>query len=466
MVISGNTTGIYVHGPNATGIRIEGNYIGTDIDGVDALPNETGVRIEDASGVVIGGTAHGTGNVISGNLGSSVLISGANSTGNQLVGNYIGTDATGTENIGNGGWNVVVQGASGNQIGGDSPESGNVIAGGGGYGVIILGATATGNSVQNNLIGTDASGMLAFSNGIGVSIQDAEGNTVDSNLISGNDQHGVYVSGPTGTGNRFVNNSIGVAADGTTSLSNGIGMYFQSASNNVIGEPGQGNVIAYNGGGVFIVGATAIGNSIRGNSIRANSNLGIDLGADGVTPNDDGDASVVPPVLPDEDRGPNELQNAPDITSAVLGNTTRVSGQLRSTPNSTFIIDFYASSSAGPLGSGEGERWLGSIAVTTSDDKFGTAGFSTEIASAVVGEYITATATNINGSTSEFSNTRVVRRPTGYRWRWRKSWWRWRKSRRTSEPNIGIRFAWFRQWKTLRRRIRIHCCWRPCPSSS
>ena len=124
-------------------------------------------------------------------------------------------------------------------------------------------------------------------------------------------------------------------------------------------------------------------------------------------PTDDGDATVDPPILPDVDDGPNELQNAPNITSANSANATRVAGQLRSTPNSTFIIDFYASTAADPTGFGEGERWLGFIEVTTSD--LGVAGFSTQVADAVVDEFISATATNAVGSTSEFSNARVVR---------------------------------------------------------
>jgi hypothetical protein len=179
-------------------------------------------------------------------------------------------------------------------------------------------------------------------------------------------------------------------------------------------ETGAGNLIAYNlGEGVAVIGDGATGNTIRGNSIHSNGRLGIDLGFDGVTPNDDGNPTAVPPIPPDLDAGPNELQNTPVLTSAIFGSTTRVAGQLRSTPNSTFRIDFYANTAADPSGFGEGERWLGTITVKTSDDEFGTAGFSTEVADAVVGEFITATATNAAGSTSEFSSALVVRgRPT------------------------------------------------------
>ena len=171
--------------------------------------------------MTLGGTTPETRNVISGNAGSAVHIAENTSTGNQLIGNYIGTDATGTQNIGNGGWNVVVQSAPNNVIGGTTPAAGNVIAGGTGYGVLIHGPSATGNVVSNNLIGTDVSGTVAFSNGMGLSIQDAGGNTVEGNTISGNRDRGVYLSGPTSPGNRFVENFIGVGTDGMTPVPNG-----------------------------------------------------------------------------------------------------------------------------------------------------------------------------------------------------------------------------------------------------
>jgi parallel beta-helix repeat protein len=77
-VISGNTTGISIIGENALGTRIQGNYIGTDIDGQFAIPNtEQGIRVQDASGVVIGGTDVGAGNLISGNTGSGISIEGS-----------------------------------------------------------------------------------------------------------------------------------------------------------------------------------------------------------------------------------------------------------------------------------------------------------------------------------------------------------------------------------------------------
>lgn len=99
-----------------------------------------------------------------------------------------------------------------------------------------------------------------------------------------------------------------------------------------------------------------LNNAIRGNAIYANANLGIDLGVDGVDSNDAGDA----------DTGPNNRQNYPVLSSASSNaSSTTITGSLNSTPNTQFILDFYASDSCDPSGYGEGGRYLGSDTVTT-----------------------------------------------------------------------------------------------------
>jgi hypothetical protein len=248
-----------------------------------------------------------------------------------------------------------------NLIGGTTPGAANVISANGRHGILFTSPASGGTLVQGNAIGTDLSGTLAL----------------------GNAGHGIQLEG-------------------------NVGEVVIGASRNSDAPADFGNVIAHNGGaGVNVLGGHAFGNTIRGNSIHSNLGLGIDLGGDGLTTNDDGDPTAVPPIPPDLDLGPNELQNAPNLTSVVFGSTTRVAGQLRSTPNRTFIVDFYANTTADSSGYGEGGRWLGSVAVTTNS--LGVAGFSTEVANAVVDEFITATATNANFSTSEFSNARIVR---------------------------------------------------------
>src|SRR5262249_7185447 len=131
------------------------------------------------------------------------------------------------------------------------------------------------------------------------------------NLISGNTGAGVNIVGSRASGNLLQGNQIGTSASGTAPPGNGTRVLIQSASNTV-----AGNTIAFNGGaGVAVTGST--GNGIRGNGIRGNGGLGIDLGNDGVTPNDATDA----------DTGPNNLQNFPSLggaSSSSLTHTTTV----------------------------------------------------------------------------------------------------------------------------------------------
>ncbi len=116
-LISGNTNaGVYVFGPGARGVTIQGNLVGTDIDGGDALPNGFGVLIRDASGVRVGGGSEEERNVISGNNGDGVHIErGSN---NVVAGNYIGTAADGMSALRNNGAGVHVFDSSDNIIGG------------------------------------------------------------------------------------------------------------------------------------------------------------------------------------------------------------------------------------------------------------------------------------------------------------------------------------------------------------
>lgn len=179
------------------------------------------------------------------------------------------------------------------------------------------------------------------------------------------------------------------------------------SSNNRIGSThsGQGtfNFIFGNGGsGISVVSGT--GNAILGNILDANSGIGIDLGGDGVTPNDSGDA----------DTGPNNLQNYPVLTSAVVSGPSRtVGGTLNSTPNSTFSIELFSSAACHPSGfggdigpGGELSSRVGTIVTTT--DASGNASFSVSNASILVGGFVYATATDSNNNTSEFSHCIAV----------------------------------------------------------
>jgi hypothetical protein len=136
---------------------------------------------------------------------------------------------------------------------------------------------------------------------------------------------------------------------------------------------------------------------IQGNSIYSNGGLGIDLGGNGLTLNDLGDA----------DTGPNNYQNFPVLVAVLGGYTTRIQGNLNSAPNTTFTLDFYANSAPDPSGYGEGERYLGSGTATT--DGNGNLTFDIPLAARTRrGQVVTATATDPEGNTSEFSMGIVV----------------------------------------------------------
>lgn len=404
-IISGNNgEGVNVQGAG-TGNVVAGNYIGIGANGSTVLSNSgNGVSATapapTTTDLLIGGTSIAARNLISGNGGNGVSID--NVSGVRILNNYIGVDATGSGALATGNFadGVTLLDSTGATALG-AAGAGNVISNNGGEGVSIY-ATATGNVVQANYIGTNAAGNAALANGgNGVSVFGdgaliGGGAAADGNVISANTINGINLA--AGTSNSSVQfNLIGLAADGTSALGNGADGVFIDGHDNQIGSPTTGNSIAYNGHNGITVGITAadtaaIQNAIRGNNIYLDGALGIDLGNDGVTMNDPGDA----------DTGPNMLQNFPVLTSVTLsGSTATISGTLNSTPNSTFALDFFASQIWDTTHYGEGQKYLGSISVTT--DASGNASFTATMPGVPSGfNYFAATATDANGNTSEF----------------------------------------------------------------
>lgn len=162
----------------------------------------------DCPGIRIGGTSTGARNIISGNHTGGILTGGA---GNNLIqGNFIGVDATGTNALGNGVGNglhgVWLQGSS-DAVGGTNAGARNVISGNGGDGVVVNQAQTVRIRdvlVQGNYIGTDANGTRLLPNGlIGVEVNEstnvliggaaAVAGTPPGNVIAGNSSHGVAV---------------------------------------------------------------------------------------------------------------------------------------------------------------------------------------------------------------------------------------------------------------------------------
>jgi uncharacterized repeat protein (TIGR01451 family) len=413
--IVGNNTvrglAIYSFGGNGieltgSGNNIEGNFIGLNAASAPNLGNgETGVVISGGMNNTVGGTTAAARNCISSNIAHGILVLGPASA-NNIRGNFIGTDAAGATAFANISDGIsMVSGANNvnnNVIGGATAGAGNLISGNLGAGVRLLSA-GTSNLVQGNLIGTDATGLQSVgNNGSGVEIIEAANNTVGGstiaarNIISGNSFNGVRINGVTATGNFIQGNYIGSGIDGARPLGNRQGgIYFlNSPSSNAIGGAagGQANLIAFNGlSGVFV--ETGNQNQILSNSIFSNDGLGIDLSPFGVTANDATDA----------DAGPNNLQNFPVLTlaSSAPGGMS-VEGSLTSVPSTTFTIEFFSSTSCDPAGHGEGRTFLGSANVTTGAG--GVAAINVIVATVpALGEAVTATATDPQGNTSEFS---------------------------------------------------------------
>jgi len=402
-VVSGNQgAGVQITGSSASSNMLSGNYIGVNASGANALPNGAdGITMESgASGNIVGGATAGEKNVISGNTLNGVTMAGAGTSNNQIQNNLIGVKADGSAAMKNlrHGVNIAF-GATSNTIG-----KGNLISGNGINGILLGGSGVSSNVVWGNKIGTNATGTSAIPNTVrGIEINTgASNNTIggssvpEQNLISGNAADGVLIDGSGTNDNQLYGNRIGTQADGTSALGNGgSGVAITgSASNTLIGDAAAGgNTIAYNAqNGVGI--GSGLGHRITFCNIFANGGLGIDLGMNGVTANDAGDA----------DTGPNNLQNFPVIHSVVVNGSSTTVGGLLDTPNPTSTsLEFFRNSGADSSGNGEGQEYLGSGA-PNADGTFD-AILPVSLAN---GEWVTATATDTNGNTSEFSAARQV----------------------------------------------------------
>jgi hypothetical protein len=172
-----NDAGIELDGSGATGNKVVGNFIGTDPSGTQKLGNYLGI-LSAGSNNTVGGTTAAERNVVSGNILDGVRIYGPNAMGNKVAGNYIGTDLSGTKDLGNSNKGVYIYEAKNNTVGGATAGERNVISGNNSDGVRIIGSGASGNKVAGNYVGTDKNGTAALGNGgDGVYIKGAPNNT-------------------------------------------------------------------------------------------------------------------------------------------------------------------------------------------------------------------------------------------------------------------------------------------------
>ena len=200
-LISGNNqNGVRVHNAGTDGNAVEGNFIGTDAEGFDAIPNSqggsfAGVVLENSvTNNRIGGTAPGAGNVISGNDAWGVLTFAGVGSGNVIQGNLIGPDRQGLGPVTAGSQETGV-GIDGNNttLGGTAAGAGNTIATNVDDGVMVV--AGTGNAILGNSIWTngvplsvDNLGIDLFTGGGGLSPNDADANN-DSDVGANNLQN-------------------------------------------------------------------------------------------------------------------------------------------------------------------------------------------------------------------------------------------------------------------------------------
>jgi IPT/TIG domain len=328
------------------------------------------------------------------------------SSGNKILGCFIGTDASGLAASPNQ-WGISVLLDSNLQIGSMDPADRMVVSGNTTAGIDLYGPLN--DLILGSLVGPDKTGLSALPNtqGIYASSAGPANLTIGDNVISGNSQNGVFIGLASGSAVTMQGNLVGTDAFGILPLPNtfaGIRIASSGVTALIGGIlPGEGNVIAYNLSRGVGVDSSASGVTIRGNSIYENGlgafgyAIGIDLEPfSSTTANDEGD----------EDDGANGLQNFPIVSeaSALPGGGTEVQGVLHSTANGEYDLDFYENGACLPPSQSflQGRTYIGTTHVTA--DATGTATFDATLAATIaVGSHVSATATDSQGNTSEFS---------------------------------------------------------------
>lgn len=419
--------GVGVYWDAGGGGNMSGNLIGTRPTGDLARPNASdGVRVARTAGSLsIGGAVAGSANLISGNGGHGIAVinvpSGTVSPGIVIDGNRIGVTLAGSSAMPNQGAGIAAGtffSAPPLRIG--SATAGNVIAGNLGDGIRIQSTRLSGVEVLGNRIGLGVDGGTAIPNqqyGLALSVPGDAGMPepaarIEGNTIAANAAGGILVTQPgIWVLIEMCGNRIGVAADGITPRGNqGAGLRLQNASTVTNGgrllqpaDCAEANLFAHNAGPGVVMAANA-GNMIasfsgmrfRDNDLGENA-LAIDLGDDGPTPNDPGDA----------DSGPNRLQNFPDLGAVVLsdaGTTLSVSFRVDNffSDFHPMTVDFYLDD-----GQGQGLDHIGTSSVLAAEiQQLKTVLLDADPGWA--GRGLVAIATDALGRSSEFSRPRVV----------------------------------------------------------
>ena len=366
MIVDGFVTGIHVSG--TAGTNLMGNIVGPNSDaGILVDGGNTDVTIGSDVDNTQGNSCADDCNLVKDNGRVGIEAHG----GGTIEGNYVGTNAAGTLAHPSGIGMLIADGTW--QIGGHTQGSRNLISGNTGDGLELVDCSCT---VQGNEIGSTIDGNHQLGNGgHGIDLERPYTSLIGGpgygtpNLISGNGGSGVYIDtdlrhdGATLTIN---GNQIGTTLSGQPLGNGGDGIHIgENAPATVVGTTilHTGNLIADNGGaGVLVTGVDQVGNRIQGNSIYKNTGKGIavESGANG---------AIAPPTI------------------------TGVS-PLRGTACNSCTIDVYSDKAD------EGRVYQGTVGADASGNW--------TYSGTVYGPNATATSTDANHSTSEFSAPVVV----------------------------------------------------------
>ncbi len=378
--VAGNDNdGIQIQGAGTDGNQVFANLVGLDFNRFNAVPNSWGgvTILFGAKNNTIG--AVGAGNTLSGNGVVGVYLFGSGTSQNTIRGNRIGLSA-GDGAIGNAQGGIrILSDADLNTV------DANVVSGNGGPGIEVLGPGLAGGPITNNLVGRDAADLVDRPNfGAGIALSGGVlGAEITGNTVRANFGAGIYLGGATTSGTLVRSNTVSGQV--------GDGIALDGASGNVIGNlsPLQPNDIRQNGGfAVHVISGS--GNPIRGNLLRESSHA-ISLGA-GLPPNDPFDT----------DGGPNLQQNFPIPANLFVGtNHWELRWGLMSAANTSYAVDFYVGE-CDARGRGLPQQRLGSVTVVT-DARGLYRGTDFFLGVPPIGPHVFLAATDLSANSSELS---------------------------------------------------------------
>ncbi|MEZ4703404.1 MAG: T9SS type A sorting domain-containing protein [Rhodothermales bacterium] len=341
LAIGGFSAGVTFAG--AGGNTIEGSYLGLQPDGVTADGNGTGILIDGSPDHVVGGEKPEQRNVISGNTGAGVTVSGMAAKNIVVAGNRIGTTADGTFAVANGAEGVHIEDAPGVRIGGTKEAERNLISGNTTHGILVTGAEAKGVKILGNWIGVDAGGTTALANGTddtpesghhGIAVVSAGGTviggatgtpgTAPGNVIAANAANQIYVTGTKAEpadSVQVLGNLIGTDMSGAVALAGGQEAVFVAGEAKFarIGQAGGGNVIVAGAteekpkAGVWLLDLGENTGAPDGSTIAANT-IGLNVDASAVL----GWMGTAVAVVTESDNG--------GVAGVTVGGTTEADG--------------------------------------------------------------------------------------------------------------------------------------------